>query len=58
MTALTKLNHSAESVVVGGADFSVTVINTTSFAAVALTGHSAPVLSVDMSGDTVASSRY
>ena len=30
----------------------------TSFTAVALTGHTAPVLSVHMSGDTVASSRY
>ena len=46
------------SVVVGCADFSVKLINTTSFATVSLTGHTAPILSVDITGqaDFVASS--
>ena len=49
---------SGDTVVAGGADFSVKVINTSSFATVSLAGHSAPVLSVAISrqGDTVASS--
>ena len=46
------------SVVVGCADFSVKLINTTSFATVNLTGHTAPILSVDITSqaDFVASS--
>ena len=45
-------------VVVGCADFSVKLINTTSFATVNLNGHTAPVLSVDITSkaDFVASS--
>ena len=57
MTALA-CTSSGDTVVAGGADFSVKVINTSSFATVSLAGHSAPVLSVAISrqGDTVASS--
>ena len=45
-------------VVIGCADFSVKLVNTTSFATVNLTGHTAPVLSVDITSkaDFVASS--
>ena len=42
--------------VVGGADFSVKLVNTSSFSSLVFTGHSAPVLSVDLSHETLVSS--
>jgi len=57
VTALS-CSTSGETVVAGLADFSVKVINTSSFATVSLEGHSAPILSTDINrkGDVVASS--